>query len=187
MRRRRRSSVQYDGSVTAPPTGEPGKSKPAIAPKPSAPLSGKERVAATGIGAAASLAGAVAAFVTDNDVSAVGMMGFGALFLLVGVLGLVPSKLKMGDNEAELDRAVAREVANRASNTQPPDDRRQAAREILATAAKSMVEGGAMYGATVWGNRNCHSCGRSPLITYGSDENGRCYLCDARVGDAPFG
>lgn len=63
------------------------------------------------LGLAGAVAGTYAIFVTEVEAGPVALILFGALFLLVGLGGTMPSRLKIGDNEAEWQREVGQIVA----------------------------------------------------------------------------
>jgi hypothetical protein len=101
--------------------------------RPLTPLSKPERFWATALGVAGGGAGAVATFTTTNGVAAVGLLGFGAIFLFVGVLGIVPTKFKMGENEASLERVVGQQTLRTALDEHAPEPTRAAAQELIET------------------------------------------------------
>ncbi len=51
-------------------------------------------------------AGGVAVFVTHLEAGPVALLVVGFLFLLIGMSGRMPSRLKIGDNEAAWEEAV---------------------------------------------------------------------------------
>lgn len=55
--------------------------------------------------------GSVAVFTQDVEAGPVAMIGIGAFFFVIGLLGLMPTRLKIGDNEAEWLQEVGAEVA----------------------------------------------------------------------------
>src|SRR5262245_44120960 len=59
------------------------------------------RIGATIIGLAGLGSGAVAVFVTHLEAGPVGLLAAGFLLLVIGMSGRLPSRLKLGDNEAE--------------------------------------------------------------------------------------
>jgi hypothetical protein len=59
------------------------------------------RIGATTIGLAGLGSGAVADFVTHLEAGPVGLLAVGFLLLVIGMSGRLPTRLKLGDNEAE--------------------------------------------------------------------------------------
>jgi hypothetical protein len=59
------------------------------------------RAAAGFLGLAGVGAGGTAVFVTDVEAGPVALIGVGAIFLLIALAGTMPTRLKIGDNEAE--------------------------------------------------------------------------------------
>ena len=58
-------------------------------------------VGALGLGA-----GATAVFTREVEAGPVALLALGALFFLIGILGVMPTRLKIGDNEADWTEAV---------------------------------------------------------------------------------
>jgi hypothetical protein len=70
-------------------------------------LSSRERVIAGLAGGALLIVGIVAVFIAKSDIGSLALVTVGALFLLIGVLALVPTGLKVGQNEVTLARTPA--------------------------------------------------------------------------------
>ncbi|MFL6139664.1 MAG: hypothetical protein ACJ74O_17950 [Frankiaceae bacterium] len=81
-------------------TGTP----PSGAGTPRQPLSRRERFVAASIGVACAGAGGVAVFVSDNELGSAGLLIVGAVFLLMGTGAMVPTRLRVGDQEVHLER-----------------------------------------------------------------------------------
>lgn len=71
-----------------------------------APLLAWQRWGTSAVGLAAGAAGATAVFRSNNSAGTAALLLLGALFLLVGVVGVVPVRLKFGDNEVTLERTA---------------------------------------------------------------------------------
>lgn len=94
------------------------------------------RVVAWVVGLAALGGGATGAFVGDSEAPPVALLAVGTIFLLVGMSGQLPRRLKIGDNEAEWERTVAAAVGEIAEQVPPGKlDRVAEALEELATVA----------------------------------------------------
>jgi hypothetical protein len=65
-----------------------------------------QRWLASAAGLGCLCAGAVAVFETANGVGSTGLLVVGALFLLLGLVGLVPDRLKVGDAEVSWTRVA---------------------------------------------------------------------------------
>jgi hypothetical protein len=68
------------------------------------------RAAAGLLGLAGVGAGGTAVFVTDVEAGPVALIAAGVLFLLIGLSGVLPTRLKVGDNEAEWNQEVLTDV-----------------------------------------------------------------------------
>jgi hypothetical protein len=75
------------------------------------PLSVGERSLAIVLGAAVMGAGITAIFVKNNGTGALALILVGAVFLLVGVTGVIVTSLKVGDNEVVLERVRQAQAA----------------------------------------------------------------------------
>jgi tetratricopeptide (TPR) repeat protein len=62
------------------------------------------------VGIAGLVAGSVAIFTRDLEAGPVALIAVGALFLLVGFAGVLPTRLKIGENEAEWQREIEESV-----------------------------------------------------------------------------
>jgi hypothetical protein len=88
------------------------------------------------LGLAALGGGATGAFVGHLEAPPVALFAVGTIFVLVGMSGQLPRRLKIGDNEAEWERTVAAAVAEIAEQVPPARlDRVAEALEELATVA----------------------------------------------------
>ncbi len=66
-----------------------------------------ERLVAAAIGTLAATAGAIAVFISQNGIGATALLGIGTLFLLASIFALVPTRLRVGEQEVEFQRAAA--------------------------------------------------------------------------------
>jgi hypothetical protein len=64
------------------------------------------RAGIAGMGLLGIAAGAVATFTRDVEAGPVAMLALGAFFFLMGMVGYLPTRLKIGENEAEWSAAV---------------------------------------------------------------------------------
>jgi hypothetical protein len=95
------------------------------------------------VGAASLSAGAVAAFTRSLEAPPVGLMAIGTIFLLIGLAGVMPTRLKIGDNEAEWQAVVEgyRELVDEVVDDSPP------ARQQLIVERLASVDPPAAYSA----------------------------------------
>jgi hypothetical protein len=94
------------------------------------------RVVAWVLGLAALGGGATGAFVGDLEAPPVALLAVGTIFVLVGMSGQLPRRLKFGDSEAEWERTVASAVGEIAEQVPPARlDRVAGALDELATVA----------------------------------------------------
>lgn len=85
------------------------------------PLSRLQR-ASSGLGAVAGLgAGGVAVFETNNEAGSVALLAVGVLFSFVALAGLLPTRLKLGDNEIEWQQLA--EALSDVVDETPPESR----------------------------------------------------------------
>src|SRR5690242_4595593 len=69
-----------------------------------------ERALTGTVGLAATVAGALAVFRTENEVGTGVLLVGGVAFLAVAIFGLVPVRFKVGDNEIWVARAALRAI-----------------------------------------------------------------------------
>lgn len=79
------------------------------------------RVAAVALGLAGLGAGSVAAFIRSLEAGPPSLIGAGLVLLLVGISGRLPTRLKMGDNEAAWE--AVENFVERTVEAVPPGDR----------------------------------------------------------------
>jgi hypothetical protein len=85
-------------------------------------LSMPGRVTAFALGAASLGAGAVAVFVTHLEAGPVALLAIGLIFMIVGLAGTLPTRLKVGDNEAawEIERQAVETFVERVAEDVVP-------------------------------------------------------------------
>jgi hypothetical protein len=88
-----------------------GTSLASKAPVSGKPLSTGERTLAVLLGAAITGAGVAAIFVKNNGPGALALIVVGAVFLLVGITGVIVTSLKVGGNEVVLERVREAQAA----------------------------------------------------------------------------
>src|SRR4051794_29118242 len=96
------------------------------------------------VGAAALGCGATAAFVRDLEAPPVALMAIGGIFLLIGLGGVMPTRLKIGENEAEWQLEEYRDlVVEVVDNVTPPEQQRIVERlaNVDPTAAADAISG----------------------------------------------
>ena len=94
------------------------------------------RAVAWVLGLAALGAGVTGAFIGDLEAPPVALLAVGTIFVLVGMSGQLPRRLKFGDSEAEWETTVASAVGEIAEQVPPSRlDRVAGALEELATVA----------------------------------------------------
>jgi hypothetical protein len=123
----------HDAPVTAggtlpqdePPPDRQGRSRP---------LSSAERAAAAVVGVVAVGSGAVATFLTENELGTLGLLVVGGSFLLIAVTTALPTRLNVGGNSVVLERTY--DVIQRAINAGGPQvqEQLQDALEVEASA-----------------------------------------------------
>jgi hypothetical protein len=79
--------------------------------------------------------GAVATFTDSAEAGPVAMIAVGAIFLLIGLAGVLPTRLKIGDNEAEFWEEVAEKVSEVIEDLPAP-----VRAEVIASIATSTPE-----------------------------------------------
>ncbi|UMG93990.1 TfuA domain-containing protein [Nocardioides sp. TF02-7] len=87
------------------------------------------------LGAAGMGAGSVATFLDAAEVGPAVMIGIGAIFFLIGLAGVLPTRLKIGDTEAEFWQEVGEKVGEVLEQLPP-----QTRAEVLASIATSAPE-----------------------------------------------
>jgi hypothetical protein len=92
-------------------------------PKRAMAASGKlnmpSRITTFALGLTALGAGSVAVFTTHLEAGPVAMLAVGLIFMIVGLAGTLPIRLKVGDNEAtwEIERQAAERFVERVADT----------------------------------------------------------------------
>lgn len=94
---------------------------PAV-PRPGYKLSTQSRVTAYALGIASLGAGGVAVFTTHVEAGPVALLFVGLIFMIVALSGRLPTRLKIGDNEAEWQE-FAGDVIETALDAAPPSVR----------------------------------------------------------------
>ena len=90
-------------------------------------LGTRSRVAAFALGIAGLGAGAVAVFVTHLEAGPVALLAVGLIFMIVGLAGTLPTRLKVGDNEAawEIERQAVETFVERVAEVTPVANQRE--------------------------------------------------------------
>jgi hypothetical protein len=90
-------------------------------------LSTPSRITAFTFGIAGLGAGAVAVFVTHLEAGPVALLAVGLIFMIVGLAGTLPTRLKVGDNEAawELERQAVETFVERVAEVTPVANQRE--------------------------------------------------------------
>jgi len=90
-------------------------------------LSTLSRGTAFALGFAALGAGGVAVFVTNLEAGPVGLMAVGLIFMIIGLSGTLPTRLKVGDNEAawEMERQAVETFVERVAEDVPVANQRE--------------------------------------------------------------
>jgi hypothetical protein len=85
------------------------------------------RITAFALGIAGLGAGAVAVFVTHLEAGPVALLAVGLIFTIVGLAGTLPTRLKVGDNEAawEIERQAVETFVERVAEVTPVANRRE--------------------------------------------------------------
>jgi hypothetical protein len=101
----------------------------AQAPKPTAPpaagaASTTERILAGAIGVAAGIGGAIAVFETSNELGTAALFLVAGAFLVCATFGVVPTRLKVGDNEVSVGRAALQTLEQIVSDSDLPTQER---------------------------------------------------------------
>ena len=92
-------------------------------------LSTPSRVTAYALGVAGLGAGGVAVFITHVEAGPVALLAVGLIFMIIALSGRLPTRLKIGENEAEWQE-VAGEVIETAVEASPPSARAQLATQL---------------------------------------------------------
>jgi hypothetical protein len=83
------------------PGEEPANARPADSrARLGIPLTPRQRGFSGVAGGAALLAGGAAVFLTENELGSVALLAVGILFAFFALAGLLPTRLKLGDNES---------------------------------------------------------------------------------------
>lgn len=98
-------------------------------------LETEQRWLVGGLGAAGMGGGSVATFLDTAEAGPVAMIGIGAIFFLMGIAGALPTRLKIGDTEAEFWQEVGEKVEEVIEKL-PAETRA----EVLASLASSAPE-----------------------------------------------
>lgn len=93
------------------------------------------------IGVTGFVAGGTATFTRDVEAGPVALIAVGALFLIVSLAGFLPTRLKVGDNEAEWLESAGEALAD-VTDLVPTESRAQAA-SVLETLARTQPEAAA--------------------------------------------
>jgi hypothetical protein len=85
------------------------------------------RAAAFALGVAALGAGGVAVFITHLEAGPVGLLAVGLIFMIVGLAGTLPTRLRVGDNEAawEIERQAVETFVERVAEDVPVANQRE--------------------------------------------------------------
>lgn len=86
------------------------------------------------MGGAGVVTGGIATFTRDNEAGPTAMLALGALLFLIGMAGYLPTRLKIGDNEAEWKEPVA-DFVGKALEDAPPEKKAE-----LETEARELAE-----------------------------------------------
>jgi len=117
--------------------GEPVTARPADNPARLAiPLTPRQRRFSGFAGGAALLAGGAAVFLTENELGSVALLTVGILFAFFALAGLLPTRLKLGDNEIEWQERVG-EALREAVDEAPPESRAALIRTITELSASA--------------------------------------------------
>lgn len=88
-------------------------------------LTKPNRVAAFALGLAGLGAGGVAVFITHLEAGPVGLLAIGLIFMIIAFGGVLPTRLKVGDNEAtwEVEREAAGSFIERVTDDAAPEEK----------------------------------------------------------------
>jgi hypothetical protein len=92
-------------------------------PRQAVPLDKWSRAGAGALGLGAAGAGAYAVFATNLEAGPVALVAMGTLFLLIAVAGVLPTRLKIGENEAEWQQEVISDVVTKLATNSEPESR----------------------------------------------------------------
>lgn len=92
-------------------------------------LSTPSRLTAYALGVAGLGAGGVAVFITHVEAGPVALLAVGLIFMIIALSGRLPTRLKIGENEAEWQE-VAGEVIETAIEASPPSAKAQLANQL---------------------------------------------------------
>ena len=90
-------------------------------------LGAASRTTAFALGIAGLGAGAVAVFITHLEAGPVALLAVGLIFMIVGLAGTLPTRLKVGDNEAawEIERQAVETFVERVAEVTPVANQRE--------------------------------------------------------------
>jgi hypothetical protein len=97
--------------------------------RPANKLSTPSRVTAYALGFAGLGAGGVAVFITHVEAGPVALLAVGLIFMIIALSGHLPTRLKIGENEAEWQE-VAGEVIETAVEASPPSAKAELATQL---------------------------------------------------------
>src|ERR1700730_17124592 len=85
------------------------------------------RVTAFALGFSGLGAGGGAVFVTHLEAGPIGLLAVGLVFMIIGLSGTLPTRLKFGDNEAswEIEKQAVETFVERVAETTPVANRRE--------------------------------------------------------------
>jgi hypothetical protein len=119
------------------PGEEPANARPADSrARLGIPLTPRQRGFSGVAGGAALLAGGAAVFLTENELGSVALLTVGILFAFFALAGLLPTRLKLGDNEIEWQERVG-EALSEAVDEAPPESRAALIRTIAELSASA--------------------------------------------------
>src|SRR5262245_48697006 len=88
------------------------------------------------LGAAGLAGGSIATFTQDVEAGPGAMLAIGAIFFLIGIAGVLPTRLKVGENEAEFWQEVGDKVEEIVDQL-PPATRAEVLEKIAASAPEA--------------------------------------------------
>jgi hypothetical protein len=100
---------------------------PRRAPGAGKKLSIPSRIIAFALGVAGLGAGGMAVFITHLEAGPVALLAVGLIFMIIGLAGTLPTRLKVGDNEAawEIERQAVETFVERVAETTPVANQRE--------------------------------------------------------------
>lgn len=100
------------------------------------PLTPQQRGFSGVAGGGALLAGGAAVFLTENELGSVALLTVGILFAFFALAGLLPTRLKLGDNKIEWQERVG-EALSEVVDEAPPESRAALIRTITELSASA--------------------------------------------------